>query len=64
MSKSPAKAAKWAARSERLAVALRENLKRRKARARQRGETRKVEEAGGEAEGASQPEFRRNRTAQ
>jgi hypothetical protein len=36
MSKSPGKAAKWAARSERLAVALRENLKRRKAQARGR----------------------------
>ena len=32
----PGKAEKWAARSERLAAALRQNLKRRKAQARSR----------------------------
>ena len=70
------KAAKWAARSERLSAALRENLKRRKAQARGRAGA-----PGGEAtaddgdvagapdgvyEGSRQqpgtPDFRRNRS--
>jgi hypothetical protein len=37
--KKPGKAEKWAARSERLSAALRENLKRRKAQARGRAAT-------------------------
>jgi len=55
------KADKWAARSERLSAALRENLKRRKAQARAR------KSAPGEAAGSEAPEtdppvpdFRRN----
>jgi hypothetical protein len=59
--KSPAKAAKWAARNERLAASLRENLKRRKAQARQRDLTQDSETA--EADRQAGPEFRRNRTA-
>jgi hypothetical protein len=60
------KAEKWAARSERLSAALRENLKRRKAQARARNsgsaaapsdETIPPDE-GLRAEG---PDFRRNR---
>ena len=58
------KAAKWAARNERLSAALRENLKRRKAQARGRA----AAEPAGEgqtpdaAEAASDdPDFRRNR---
>jgi hypothetical protein len=54
------KADKWAARGERLAAALRENLKRRKAQARGRaaGEEAQAQNAG--APGKA-PEFRRNR---
>lgn len=58
------KAEKWAARSERLAASLRENLKRRKAQARGRAGTQAGDEdappaeAGGEA---PEPDFRRNR---
>jgi hypothetical protein len=60
----PGKAEKWAARSERLAAALRENLKRRKAQARQRASGSAP--AGDKAEaGAGQrtqgPDFCRNR---
>jgi hypothetical protein len=58
------KAEKWAARSERLAAALRENLKRRKAQARGRAAVLapKRELPPGEAKpGAKAPEFRRNR---
>jgi hypothetical protein len=57
----PGKADKSAARSERLSAALRENLKRRKAQARARGQS-----PGGEAKpqpAQAQPElpdFRRN----
>ena len=64
------KAAKSAARSERLSAALRENLKRRKQQARGRGQGR--EPAGDRAEHgetpapetgseAQNPDFRRNR---
>jgi hypothetical protein len=68
------KAAKWAARSERLSAALRENLKRRKAQARGRAADPSAEKAGSDgASGAqgsnkaaeaehSAPDFRRNRS--
>jgi hypothetical protein len=49
------KAEKWAARSERLSAALRENLKRRKAQARGRADL-----PAGEAKADSDPDFRRN----
>lgn len=58
------KAAKWAARNERLSAALRENLKRRKAQARGRaaaapaGQGETPDAADGDAHG---PDFRRNR---
>jgi hypothetical protein len=39
----PGKADKWAARSERLSAALRENLKRRKEQARERGRQQAAE---------------------
>ena len=64
------KAQKWAARSERLSAALRENLKRRKqqAKGREQGRERAADpadhgeipapETGSEAEN---PDFRRNR---
>jgi len=55
------KAEKWAARSERLSAALRENLKRRKAQARGRkiapGEAAESEPASAEL---PVPDFRRN----
>jgi hypothetical protein len=68
----PGKADKWAARSARLSVALRENLKRRKAQAKKRDKDREL--AGGPAPNADSegdssprdaqtgisPEFRRN----
>ena len=79
MTKSPkthGKAEKWAARSERLSAALRENLKRRKEQARERtksnqqagdGEAgQKISQETGanspdpEAEASASPEFRRN----
>jgi hypothetical protein len=53
----PGKAAKSAARSARLAAALRENLKRRKAQARGRASD-SSDAAGGEKPAA--PDFRRN----
>jgi hypothetical protein len=68
------KAAKWAARSERLSAALRENLRRRKAQARGRAVTPSAEKAGLDgATGAEEsnkaaateqptPDFRRNRS--
>lgn len=70
------KAAKWAARSERLSAALRENLKRRKAQARGRaaasGEAAAADDgdAAGAPNGAESgerqqprtPDFRRNRS--
>jgi hypothetical protein len=62
--KKPGKAAKLAARSERLSVALRENLKRRKAQARGRAAAAAPEDdtAPPSAERQAQtPDFRRNR---
>jgi hypothetical protein len=67
-----AKAAKWAARSERLSAALRENLKRRKAQARGRA-AGAPDQSAGNAAGANHddnaagprptgPDFRRNRS--
>jgi hypothetical protein len=51
------KAEKWAARSERLAAALRENLKRRKAQLRGRNAE---DLAAADANLAAAPDFRRN----
>ena len=61
--RKPSKAEKWAARSERLSVALRENLKRRKAQARGRAAgTALDDDAPTTAEGEPKvPDFRRNR---
>jgi hypothetical protein len=61
--KKPGKAEKWAARSERLAAALRENLKRRKAQA--RGRAAAAGPAGDPAAAVRErkmksPDFRRN----
>ncbi len=59
------KAEKWAARSERLAAALRENLKRRKAQARGRaeGSAPGQDSAAKDATMATAgPDFRRNRS--
>jgi len=59
------KAEKWAARSERLAAALRENLKRRKAQARGRADTRTRGEeslAKDATMAPAGPDFRRNRS--
>ena len=68
------KAAKWAARSERLSAALRENLKRRKAQARGRAATTTSAADDGNGAGAADgagsggpqqpgtPDFRRNRS--
>ena len=70
------KAAKWAARSERLSAALRENLKRRKVQARGRAGTPAGDAAADDgdvagapdsAEGGARrqlgtPDFRRNRS--
>jgi len=61
---SPGKAEKKAARSARLAAALRENLKRRKVQARSRAENRGQDDAAPESSGAADPnapDFRRNR---
>ena len=57
------KAEKWAARSERLSAALRENLKRRKAQARARaaGTVHSDAEVAVENEPKG-PDFRRNRS--
>jgi hypothetical protein len=64
MTKKPGKASKWAARSERLSAALRENLKRRKAQARGRagaeGAEPAAEAAKTAANTAATPDFRRN----
>jgi hypothetical protein len=59
----PGKAKKWAARSQRLSAALRENLKRRKAQARARAADHAAE--GNSANvahdtGTEAPDFRRN----
>jgi hypothetical protein len=61
--KKPGKAEKWAARSERLSAALRENLKRRKAQARGRAATVEPSDNRAAASGqeAEVPDFRRNR---
>jgi hypothetical protein len=70
------KAAKWAARSERLSAALRENLRRRKAQARGRAATPAADAAADEGDVAGAPgdadenarrqpgtpDFRRNRS--
>jgi hypothetical protein len=60
----PGKTGKWAARSERLAAALRENLKRRKEQARGRADSR-ASEANSPAKDATMeragPDFCRNR---
>ena len=70
------KAAKWAARSERLSAALRENLKRRKAQARGRAAAPAGDAAADDGDGAGAadsakggsrqqsgtPDFRRNRS--
>jgi hypothetical protein len=62
--KKPGKAEKWAARSERLAAALRENLKRRKAQVRGRATASAPEDEEPAADAAHSPrgpDFRRNR---
>jgi hypothetical protein len=56
----PGKAQKWAARSERLSAALRENLRRRKAQARGRAGADAAEPAAEETEAVPAPDFRRN----
>jgi hypothetical protein len=61
--KKPGKAEKWAARGERLAAALRENLKRRKAQARGRAAAGAEEDEPAKAAAerhAQTPDFRRN----
>ena len=64
MMTKPGKAAKWAARSERLKATLRENLKRRKAQARGRAAASAAEHGSATAEpmqASKVPDFRRNR---
>ena len=56
----PGKASKWAARSERLSAALRENLKRRKAQARGRAGAEAEAPAAAADEAGTAPDFRRN----
>jgi hypothetical protein len=68
------KAAKWAARSERLSAALRQNLKRRKAQARRRAAAPSAEQPAADAAAGAErndsaagpepptPDFRRNRS--
>ena len=57
------KAAKWAARGERLSAALRENLKRRKAQARGRAGAAIADEDDGDGQPKpGTPDFRRNRS--
>ena len=61
---SHGKAEQQAARSARLAAALRENLKRRKAQARGRAQSRSEDEAklaGNSRPEPNAPDFRRNR---
>jgi hypothetical protein len=60
MTKKPGKASKWAARSERLSAALRENLKRRKAQARGRAGAEAQEPAAAADAAGTGPDFRRN----
>jgi hypothetical protein len=60
----PGKAQKWAARSQRLSAALRENLKRRKAQARGRATDQAAERGStctAHGPGTEAPDFRRNR---
>jgi hypothetical protein len=62
--RKPGKAEKWAARSQRLSAALRENLKRRKAQARARTTGTAPDDDADAATPESQskgPDFRRNR---
>ena len=62
----PGKAEKWAARSERLSAALRENLKRRKAQARAappEPRTTTMHEPRRRANRKA-PDFRRNRSSE
>jgi hypothetical protein len=64
MAISHGKAKKKAARTSRLAAALRENLKRRKTQTRGRAQSHGEEKAAAPAEGmpeAPNPDFRRNR---
>ena len=59
----PGKAQKWAARSQRLSAALRENLKRRKAQARGRAGDKAADgdcANGANDLGTKTPDFRRN----
>jgi hypothetical protein len=56
----PGKAEKWTARGERLAAALRENLKRRKAQARGRAGGAASDDAADTDGAAPAPDFRRN----
>jgi hypothetical protein len=59
----PGKVQKWAARSQRLSAALRENLKRRKAQARGRAAGQAAEGDSANAArdlGTKAPDFRRN----
>ena len=56
----PGKADKWTARSGRLAAALRQNLKRRKAQARGRASEAAPEDAAPADSAAAAPDFRRN----
>ena len=61
----PGKTEKWAARSERLSAALRENLKRRKAQARGRAAdspSNDAADAAGRESEPKAPDFRRNRS--
>ena len=64
--RKPGKAEKWAARSERLSAALRENLKRRKAQARARAAGTAPDNDGAAAlapeHDPKSPDFRRNRS--
>ena len=63
MTKKSGKAEQQAARSARLAAALRENLKRRKAQARGRVQSRPEDEAkapGNRGPQSHAPDFRRN----
>ncbi len=59
--KGSGKAEQRAARGARLAAALRENLKRRKAQARSRAEEKTAAPRGNAAGGLPAPDFRRNR---
>jgi hypothetical protein len=62
--KKPGKAEKWAARSERLSAALRQNLKRRKAQARGRAAAAPSDDLAevDPKQETGVPDFRRNRS--